>query len=183
VQRSPRRVDFGTGTRVAQIRMGWPTPGDDTDDAPVLVVLSDVLGTTGRRLQAEIRDRLGLVTAIGPSYFDFSDAGAFLISATAQPDRVEQVVEALAAQIQRVRDGDITEAEVAASKRAIAGRRALGDEPNFNQAAAAIAEVSGVLDSSDEYFARMRPVTAADVQRVARTWLDPVNFTLVVVKA
>ena len=42
--------------------------------------------------------------------------------------------------------------------------------------------MSGVIDSWAEYLARLQAVTPADVQRVARQYFDPLNYTLVIVR-
>jgi zinc protease len=183
VQSTPRRLDLGDGGRLAEIRLGWPAPGRDDPDWPATVILQDVLGTTGRRLTEEIRDRRALATAIGPGYSVFSDAGAFFVGATTQPGNVEPVIGLALAEVRRLRAGQVTDEDVGTSLRAIAGRRALGDEFNQAQAGKAVAEVAGTLDSAAEYLAQLRPVAAADVQRVARTYLDPDAYTLVVVRA
>jgi len=183
IQTTPRRLEVGDGTRRAELRLGWPAAGDDDPDSPALVVLQDILGTTGRRLSEEIRDRRGLATSVGPSYSIYHDAGAFALAASTEPQRVEQVIELLLSEIQRVRDGDVSETDVATSLRAIAGRRVLGEELNSSQVGRASVEVSGVLDSFDEYRARLATVTRADVQRVAQKYLDPVSYTLVIVRA
>ncbi|HEX2184924.1 MAG TPA: insulinase family protein, partial [Chloroflexota bacterium] len=137
---------------------------------------------TGRRLTEELRDRRALVTSVTPSYLSFSDAGALMIAAATQPAREQEVIQLLLAEIERLRRGEVSEADIATSLRAIAGRRALYDELNLQQTERAATEVSGTLDSYAEYLARLRTVTAADVQRVAQQYLQPTNYTLVVVR-
>jgi predicted Zn-dependent peptidase len=183
VQTAPRRAVVGEGTRVAELRLGWPAPGDGDADAPAVHIIEDILGETGRRLTEEIRERRSLVTSVSPGYAAFSDAGAFLLAATTQPEREQAVIDALLAEIQRLRDGDVTDEEVRASVRAISGRRALFEEMNSAQSTRARSEVSGTAESFAEFLARLNTVTAADVQRVARTYFDPENYTLVIVRA
>lgn len=182
VQREPRLLDIDEGSRLAEMRLGWPVPGDLDADAPAMYVLEDILGTTGRRLNEEIRDRRALATSVGLAYLSFSDAGALMIFAATQPERVAPVLQLALAEVQRLRDGAVTDEDVATSLRAIAGRRALGDELNQNQAQRAVGEVTGTIESFDEYLARLRAVRPADVQRVAQKYLDPVAHTLVVVR-
>ncbi len=182
VQTEPRRLEIGDGVRVANIVMGWPAPGDDDEESAAMFILQDILGATGRRLEEAIRGR-GLATAVNPGYIVFSDAGTMSVFATTQADRAEQVVQAILAQVQRIRDGDLSDEDVQTSLRAIGGRRALSEETNQGQTGRALTEVSGILDSFAEYVARLRLVTAADVERVARAYLDPANFTLVIVRS
>jgi predicted Zn-dependent peptidase len=182
VQREPRRIASGDGQSLAEVRLGWPTPGDLDADAAPLYILEDILGATGRRLTEEIRDRRALATSVSPAYLAFSDGGALMIAASTQPDRVDEVVRLAVGEVQRLRDGAVSAEDVAASLRAVAGRRSISDELNQDQATRASAEVSGTIESFDEYLARLRRVRPADVQRVARTYLDPASFTLVVVR-
>lgn len=182
-ERRVRIVEMGDANQLAEIQIGWPTPGDDHPDSPALVILEDVLGATGRRLAEEIRDRRALATSVDVSYLLFSDAGALMIEATTQPDRAQEVIDLILAEVRRIREGGLTDEEVRASLRAMAGRQALLEESNHRQTARAQIEVSGILDSWEEYMARLRPVSAADVSRVARTHLDLENYTLVIVRA
>jgi predicted Zn-dependent peptidase len=177
-----RVVDVGEGNQLAEVRIGWPTPGDDSADSPPLVIIEEILGTTGRRLVEEIQERRALTTSVDASYLAFSDAGAFMIDASTQPRLTDQVIEAILAQVERLRNGDVTEDDVRASLRAFTGRRAISDESNQQQTGRAQIEVSGVLDSWAEYLARLQAVTPAEVQRVARRYLDPTNYTLVLVR-
>jgi predicted Zn-dependent peptidase len=177
------RREIGDGTRSAEIRLGWSAPGDDHPDSPAMFILNDLLDATGRRLAEEIRDRQGLASSVGSDYLPFSDAGALMLSASTSADRVDEVVNLMQAQIQRLREGDVTDEEVQASLRANAGRRALEEEPNQNQTERADTEVSGTLDSFAEYEARLGSVTAADVQRVAQTYLGPNNYVLIIVRS
>lgn len=183
VQTAPRRLVIGDGNRVSEIRLGWPAPADTSADSPAMTIIEEILGDTGRRLTEEIRERRSLATFVAPGYAPFSDAGTFLVAARTQPDHEQQVIDLILAEIQRLRDGDVTEEEVRASVRALAGRRALAEETNLMQSARARVEVSGVLESFAETRARLSTVTAADVQRVAQTYLDPENYTLVIVRA
>ncbi|MFN8559245.1 MAG: insulinase family protein [Dehalococcoidia bacterium] len=182
IQTAPRRREIGEGTRTAEIRLGWPVPGVEHPDWGPLLILDDLLSTTGRRLAEDIRDRRALASSVDSGYVEFDDAGVMLVLATAQVDKVDAVVEAILAQIVRLRQGDVTAAEVAASLRAIAGRRALGEESNQAQTSRARDEVSGTPISYEEALSRLRTVTPGDIQRVARAYLDPVNHTLVIVR-
>jgi predicted Zn-dependent peptidase len=182
VETSPRLVVAGDGNRLAEVRLGWPAPGDEHPDAAAVYVLADLLGTTGRRLAEEIRDRRTLATSVDIDYLDFSDAGALMVAASTQPDRVDAVVEQILEQIRRVREGQVSEEEVQDVVRALAGRQAIESESNQSQTRRAVVEVSGRLDSREEYLGRLREVRAADVQRVANTYFSLENYTLVIVR-
>jgi predicted Zn-dependent peptidase len=183
VQTEPRRVEVGSGSQVAEIRLGWPAPGDDHPDSPAVFLLDDILGDTGQRLTAEIRDRQALATSVGTSYYVFSDAAALMLSASTTPSLEDEVIALMLEEVRRIRDGEVTDDDLRMSLRAAAGRRALQSETNLGQSDRALTEVSGVLDSFDEYLARLQPVTPEDVRRVAQTYFDLANYTLVIVRS
>ena len=163
--------------------MGWPVAGDDNDeDSPPLVILNEILGTTGRRLQAALNARRVPVIGIGPFYAIFHDAGALGISATTQAEASDAVAMTVLDEIARIRAGQVSEQEVQEAIRARIGRRALSGETSLGQTGVAIAEISGELDSFLEYTGRFLGVTPADVQRVAEKYLDPQNHTIVIVR-
>ncbi|MFN8557358.1 MAG: pitrilysin family protein [Dehalococcoidia bacterium] len=183
-QTDPRRRESGRGGAISEIRIGWPAPGDDDDHAaPALAVLQDILGGVGRRLAGEVVDRLGLASAAGAVYADFSDAGAFLLSVGTSPAGERRGIDAAFVQMRRVRDGAISDDDVTRAINARIARRALAEESNAAQTRRANQEVAGHLESFDEYLARLRPVRATDVIEVARAWLNPDTASLVVARA
>jgi predicted Zn-dependent peptidase len=181
IQSEMRVLELGEGTRSSEIRLGWPTPGDDDPDSLPLFVLEDILGETGQRLDEEVEGRIA--TSVSSNLYLFSDAGTLVLGARAAPNRERATISALLAEIERIRDGDVTDQDVQASLRAYTGREALASDSNLGRTGIADIEISGVADSSAEYFARLRAVTAADVQRVALKYLDPEAYSLVIVRS
>ena len=182
VEADLRTSMIGEGTRSAELRLGWPAPGVADDDFAAVVVLQDILGATGRRLSESITDRANLATGVATLYQQYADAGALSIGATLRPDRVDAVTDLILREIRRLRDGEVTDADVQASVRALTGRTTISDETNQAQSTRADAEVAGRNESRQETFARLRAVTAADVRRVARTYFDPAAYSRVVVR-
>ena len=183
VQTAPRLLEIGQGTRIAEIRMGWPVAGDDNEeDSPALFILAEILGDIGLRLQRTFGIRQVPASFAVPFYDVYHDAGIFGVFGRAQANADDAFVDAVLDEVERVRAGQVREAEVQEAIRALSGQRALTGQTSLGQTGLANIEVSGQLDSFLEYTARLSTVTAEDVVRVARTYLDPQNFTLVVVR-
>jgi uncharacterized repeat protein (TIGR01451 family) len=170
----------GPGGSTATVRIGWPVAGiNDPDWAPMLI-LSDILGDTGSRLAQATHDDLIFASGVGADYLDFSDAGALMLSASTDLTEVEPLSAAFLVEVQKIRDGGVSDADVQAAIKAVAGQRALSSELNLDQTDRATADVSGTLESYDEVLARLAAVQPADVQRVAQTYLDPGAYSLVI---
>ena len=122
VQREMRASTWETAR--AWLRCASAGPGRLQPGSAPMSILEEILGATGRRLTEEIRDRRALATSIGPSYFAFHDAGVLMIGASTQPQNVDEVVRLALDEVRRLRDGAVTAEDVAASLRALAGRRA-----------------------------------------------------------
>ena len=90
--------------------------------------------------------------------------------------RTAELAEArLLAEIERLRDEPVTEAELAKAKRALEVGLIAG-QGSSNALASRIAEdyiAFGRIRTLEERLAKIRAVDAADVERVARTWLVP----------
>jgi predicted Zn-dependent peptidase len=185
IQTEPRRREIGQGTRVATIRVGWPVAGDDNlDELAALAVLEDILGATGRRLLSSLPRTNAPPGSYTPFYDIYADTGAFYFDISTRADGAQDAVNGVLSVIEGVRAGAIiTETDVQESIRALIGRRALTGETSLGLTLRSRAEASGELESYLEYVARLQPVTAEDVQRVARKYLDTRNFTLVVVRS
>ena len=86
-------------------------------------------------------------------------------------------------ELRRIRDEPVPDAELAKAKAYIT----LGLPGDFETAAGAASKFRELLvydlplDYFDHYVARINAVTAADVQRVARQYIDPDHFDIVVV--
>jgi len=180
IETQPRLTESGDPSATATIRLGWPVAGEDSPDWAPMTLLADILGSVGERMAQIVRDTHAVGTQIDASYYDYSDSGALMLSATAPADQATAVTQLLLGQVQRLRDGDLTDADVQAAVTATAGAKAVSTELNLDQAGRATDEVAGTLESYDEVLARLQTVTAADVQRVAQKYLDPVNYSLVV---
>jgi predicted Zn-dependent peptidase len=169
-----RRVQVNYDAEQAQIGYGFPVAGLDSDDRYPLEVASALLGTAGQRLFGELVDRDGLATDVSSDYFEYTDVGIWMGSAACQPERVEQVIDRLRVSLRRLADEPLSPTDLAQARGFLAGGRALGLEQVVEQSVElSDGLATGTYQPLDDYLAHLNAVTAADVQRVARQYLDP----------
>jgi predicted Zn-dependent peptidase len=179
----PRRVEETIAGTQAQVVFGLPAPGADHPDTYALDIVSATLGEVGRRLVGEIRDRRGLAPSVGSSYSTLSDVGTWWAMVGTSPGNVDQVLELIIEQMERIRAEPLAPSELEDAKSYIEGRAVLGLQTSIAFAQyLADREAIGVEPPLDEYLRRVGAVTVEDVSRVARTYLDPAAGTLVLLR-
>lgn len=156
----------------AHVALGFHGPDILSNDARALEVLASILAD-GRAsiLNQYVRDEKGLITSGSASHHAFRDVGYFEIDfETAKP--VEAQI-AVLAELENIKKSGVTNETVGRAKALIA-------EAHYHD----IETVQGVADGlgfyealgdwkkSDEYIAAVQKVTAADVLRVAKQYLN-----------
>jgi zinc protease len=178
----PREVHVRLGDQQAHLLLGGLAPAARSPDREPFIVLDAILDHPGRRLASEVRDRRGLASSVGVSYFGLTDVGAWAVSALTTPEKVEEARAAILAELHRLREEGVSEQEVRDAIRSIRGSRQLAEERNLGQARRLAREAAlGLLEPWDRWLERLARVTPADVQRVARQYLDLDHLTTVVV--
>jgi predicted Zn-dependent peptidase len=162
-------VQVDTGEAQSQFRIGFHVPGLRSADRYAMSILSSLMNL---RLFLEIRSERGLAYSAGASYTALTDTGAWSAVAGTDPSTLEQAIAVARDEIRRLVEGDVTQAEVDDRINQFVGSQVLADETNANRAAR-LASVEMLGDVALEGLAqRVRMVTAADVHRVAREYLD-----------
>ena len=181
--REPPRTGPRTATMYApnvplpMIGSIWRIPGLTHKDMAALEVLDGIL-TTGdsSRLHKSLVREKRIATETGAQLAQIEEEGIWVPNVILAGGRtVEEAEAALAAEIARVRDEPVTAAELAEAKNELLAQ-ALRQRETFNGRASGLGEVlvrSGDPKLWDRMIAQYQRVTAADVQRVARTWLKP----------
>lgn len=169
-----------TGTRplvvvdrpLEQVNLILGTPGITATDAerPELAVLSTVLGGgMSSRLFQEIRERRGLVYSVYSFAPGYSDAGFFGMSASCTPRKVREVVDVMAAELERMATEPISEEELTRAVGNISGSGALALEDSdarMNRLGRAELSLGEFIDL-DAWTERIAQVTPEGVQRLA----------------
>jgi zinc protease len=173
-QQGPRRVIVKRAGALGNVTIAYKGPDARDADLPPLTVLGAILGTgKNSRLSHALLDK-SLVTKVEASVDPMHDPGPFIISATVAPNVTHQSVEdAVLAEIARIKQQGVSAEEVT---RAVTQYRT---DVAYNRDG-----TMSVVWSLNEWVAagdwtlyidfpnKIAKVTAADVQRVAKTYLD-----------
>ena len=109
-------------TSQAQICLGVPALHRDHPDSWTLAVLNAVLGDgMSSRLFLSVREELGLAYDVSSGLVDYADAGALEVSAGVDPDSLPAALEAILAELARLRDELVPEDELTKAKRYLSG--------------------------------------------------------------
>jgi zinc protease len=164
-----------------QIAFGWRTPGTLDADTPGLDILATVLaGGRASRLYRAVRDRK-LASSVSAYDYTPTSLGVFVVHAETPPERADEAARTIWSQLRAVRDDGVSEPELVRAKRLYESRwiRRLEDmEGQANYLAEW--EALGDWRRGDEYLHAALAATPADLQRLARRFLDPEQAALVV---
>jgi zinc protease len=176
-QNGERRVAVKKQAQLPVAYLAWHVPNQQAADAPALEVLSTVLsGGRASRLYRSLVYERRLALEAGGDYSYFSlDPNLFWFWATALPGQTPETLEqALLAEMERLQQEPVSDEELARAKNQIEAGFVFQQDSVYRRAALlARFETIGGYRLLDSYVARIRAVTAADVQRAARAYFLP----------
>lgn len=168
-------------TEQVQLTLGFyglPYGHEDRQAAKLMALILG--GTMSSRLFIEIRERRGLCYAIRASHDSLEDTGAFTVAAGLDKARFPEAIKAIYGELNRVMQESVEKDELARAKEHIQGRMSLSFEDSASRA-----EWYGrqwvferKLESPEKRLAAIRKVTTEDVQRAARTLLNPERMAI-----
>lgn len=166
----------------AYLTLGFHAPSvRDQPDAWTMDVLLTYLGQGGNNiLQKDLQRRQKLVTEIDSNYLTQRDPGTLTISAECAPTVVDQVKQAILADVNALRDAPLSDADLAAAKQALLASYLFDAQTTSGRADAL--GFYAVIDSpryDTSYIQHFEDVTPAQLQAVARKYLNPKDYTLV----
>lgn len=174
-----RGTDFiETQAQQVFVRLGQPAVARNSPDYPALMVLNQILGAGGNfesRLWQELRQKRGLVYGVTSSVNAGRDRGDFRIELNASPSRVGEAVRFVRQELRELQTHPVSPTELQEAKLRLVSD-ALLQEASSDGQVAQLAEIGGYglpLDYFQTLNDRFAGVTAADVQRVAKTYLVP----------
>ncbi len=169
----------------SNIVLGNLGPQRNNPDFFPMVVMNYILGGGGfsSRLLTEIRAKRGFAYSVH-SAFDFKKyAGSFSVSLQTKNDSAREAISIVLEEIKKMQKGPVTDIELEGARKYLTGSFPLRLDTQAKLAGfLAQVEFYGLgNDYADTYASRIMAVTKEDVQRVANKYLNPDNYTLVVV--
>jgi zinc protease len=175
-QNGERRVSVQRPAELPIVYLGYPVPNQTSPDAPALEVLSVVLsGGRASRLYRHLVHERQLALEAGGDYSYFSiDPNLFWFWATPLPGQTADTLEKeLLGEMEQLRKDPVGDVELKRAKNQIEASFVFQDD-SIHRRASLLArfELVGGYAMKDGYLDRIRAVTAADLQRVARTYFQ-----------
>jgi zinc protease len=173
-QNGERRTRVTKQAQLPVVYLGYHVPSQQSKDAPALEMLSTIL-SAGRasRIYRHLVQERPLALEAGGDYNYFSvDPNLFWFWATPMPTQTPETLEkALLAEMDNLKNEPVTEEELARAKNQVEAAFVF-QQDSVHRRATLLArfELIGGYDQMDSYVQKIRAVTAADVQRVARAY-------------
>ncbi len=143
---------------------------------------NNILGQFGMsgRLGESLREKAGLAYSVGSVLSAWMDGGSWQIGAGVNPADLDQALELILNEVQRLRDDGVTWRELQDSQAHYIGRLPLSLESNNGVANALLQmEHYGLgMDYFHTYAARVNAIRPEDVQAAAVKWLDPLHMVI-----
>lgn len=173
--RATRREETRRPGAHGWLGLAWLAPRVDHADAPAMSLLTALLGQSrSARLTTRLRDRLGVVTAIGSSYAALQAAGLVTVTAQAEPGNLPRAESEIVAEIRRLRDEGVGEAELRRAVTRAEARHEFSVETAEGRAASlGRAETIWRMEDQLAWVDHLRSVTPEQLRAVARRYLDP----------
>jgi zinc protease len=171
------------GAAQSEIRIGGIGAARASEDFFAIQVLNTVLGGSfTSRLNQNLREKHGYAYGAGSAFALRRFPGPFVASAAVQTDRTAEALTEFFRELDAIRQR-VPPDELEKARNYLA----LGMPADFETTGQLIARLQELAvfelprDYFDEYVDRLQAVTAADVERVARRYIRPDRFVVVVV--
>jgi zinc protease len=178
-----KKVD--RGVTQANIILGHQGIRRDNPDFYALTVMNYILGGGGfsSRLVERIREQNGWAYDVSSQFFPGLEPGAFQVVLQTKNETARQAVQEVVRELQRIQEQGVTRQELADAKTHLIGSFPLRLDTNAKLAGliAAVEYYKLGLDYADRYRMLIEGVSEEDIRRVARTYLKPEGYVLVVV--
>ena len=148
------------------------------------IILSTILGWgMSSRLFREIREKRGLAYHISAAVDFYADIGEFTVYTGLKLEKVEEGLQIIKAELERIVNEKVTEDELKKAKEMIRGRLALSSESTNFLAGYFSGQfiLDRKIETFEEYLEKIDKVTVEDVQEVAKELFKPERFNLQII--
>jgi zinc protease len=158
------------------VMISWPAPGAASQDIAAWMVLDAILqrGQSSRLYQSLVYEQQ-LAAQVGSQFEVRQDPGVYgVLAILSEGKSADDGLKSLQAEIAKLRDQPVTAAELDEARNELIAEALQGRETSDGRAFELARSVVLFKDpaASDKILAQLQTVTAADVQRVARTQFD-----------
>lgn len=173
-------------TSQAHLRVGHLSLKESDPDYPALAIVNDILGggSFRSRLFQDVRTRQGLAYSVGSGLqAGVWERGAWLMYAETKLDSTEQVIKSLIANMQRLREESVSDAELEEAKEAFVNSFVFSfTSPSRIVSRLISLEYDGLpKDFLQQLYNKVVKLTKEDLLRVAQTHLSPERLEILVV--
>ena len=172
------------GAAQSVISIGAPGVDRSSPDYPAITLMNTILGGSfSSRVNDVLREQRGYTYGAGTGYTWRPLAGPFVASSAVRSNVTDSALAVFFSEFRRIRDSAVTDVELQRG-RSYLTLGALGDFETTGQVAGQLASLATFglpLSTIPKEMSAIERVTAADVQRAARRYLDPDHLTVVVV--
>lgn len=156
----------------------------DHPDYIPLYILNHIFGSGFvSRLNQEVREKRGLTYGVGSFLVPFKHAALHMASLSSENDKMSEALDIIQSEWALLAENGVSAEELAAAKQYLTGSYALRFDSNGAIASALAGLQFGGLpiDYIDTRNDLVNAVTLDDINRVARTYLQPDNLQIIVV--
>ena len=172
--RQPVMVRESRDKAQTAMAMAFPSPDRGDDARFAMHLLAGVGSGLGGRFFEELRDKRSLAYTVSAGVVEHRRAGVFRTFMAVSPSREEEARRAMLDELARLREEPVTDRELARAKAYAIGMHAIREQSG----ASVLGELLDAwmfgrsLAELEAYEARVRAVSAAEIQRVAHRYLD-----------
>ena len=158
----------------AHLVLGYPGANVFNRDRYALEVLASILSGQGGRLFVELRDRRGLAYQVGAYSQEGLEPGYFALYIATNPEKIGAALSGIEEQVRALRDRPVPAAELKRVQRFLVGNYEISLQRRSTLASLlAFNEAYGLgYQAYRQYADEILAVTVADLQRVARKYLE-----------
>ncbi|MEX2584152.1 MAG: pitrilysin family protein [Gemmatimonadota bacterium] len=172
------------GAVQSEIRVGHiGVPRKVPDYFQILVMNTILGGAFSSRLNLNLRERHGFTYGVSSGFVMRRKPGPFIVSTAVQTEVTGRAVSEILFELRRIREGDVTDAELSDARQYVAGTFPLRLQTT-DGVASRLAELA-IYDLPDSYLAdfaeRILAVSADEVVTAARQHVEPDRLTVLVV--